>query len=119
MAGVTVTGSIRHTVRNESEEFAKKVGLRIPEGGALGDALPAFRDTYIEAMRAFQRGEIKGRMVTWTLPFLVRHTAFHTLDHAWEMEDGPHGRARRLRGSRRAYGRSMTRPSGTRWAPSA
>jgi hypothetical protein len=26
-------------------------------------------------------------MRSWTLPFLVRHTAFHTLDHAWEMED--------------------------------
>ena len=22
-----------------------------------------------------------------TLPFLIRHSAFHTLDHAWEMED--------------------------------
>ena len=26
-------------------------------------------------------------MLTSTLPFLVRHSAFHTLDHAWEMED--------------------------------
>jgi len=24
---------------------------------------------------------------TWPLRFLIRHTAFHTLDHAWEMED--------------------------------
>jgi len=78
---------IRHTVRTESEDFAKRVGLRIPEGGALGDALPAYRDAYVEAMGAFQRGEIEGRMITWTLPFLVRHTAFHTMDHAWEMED--------------------------------
>jgi len=78
---------IRHTVRTESEDFAKRVGLRIPEGGALGDALPAYRDAYVEAMRAFQRGEIEGRMITWTLPFLVRHTGFHTMDHAWEMED--------------------------------
>ena len=37
---------IRHTIRAESEDFAKKVGLRIAEGAA-----------------------------------------YHTLDHAWEMED--------------------------------
>jgi len=23
----------------------------------------------------------------WTTPLLLRHTAFHVLDHAWEMED--------------------------------
>jgi hypothetical protein len=22
-----------------------------------------------------------------TLPYLIRHCAFHNLDHAWEMED--------------------------------
>jgi hypothetical protein len=22
-----------------------------------------------------------------SLPYLIRHSAFHTLDHAWEMED--------------------------------
>ena len=78
---------IRHTIRTESEDMARKVGLRIPEGGALGDALPGYRDDYVAAMRAYQRGDITGRMFTWTLPFLVRHSAFHTLDHAWEMED--------------------------------
>jgi len=26
-------------------------------------------------------------MRSWTLPFLIRHSACHTLDHAWEMED--------------------------------
>ncbi len=23
----------------------------------------------------------------WNLPYLIRHSADHTLDHAWEMED--------------------------------
>lgn len=78
---------IRHTIRTESEDFAKRVGLKVPEGGALGAALPAYRDAYVEAIRGYQRNEVRGRMVTWTLPFLIRHTAFHTLDHAWEMED--------------------------------
>lgn len=79
---------IRHTVRTESEDFARKVGLRIPERGALEPgALAPYRAAYLEAMRAYQRGEISTAMRSWNLPFLVRHTAFHTMDHAWEMED--------------------------------
>jgi hypothetical protein len=79
---------IRHTVRNESEEFAKQVGLRIPERAALTpDGLRQHRENYVEAMRAYNAGEVTRRMRSWTLPFLIRHSAFHTLDHAWEMED--------------------------------
>jgi hypothetical protein len=77
----------RHTIRTESEDFAKRVGLRIPEEAALTPAgLAAHRESYVAAMRAYNGGEGK-RMVSWTLPFLIRHSAFHVLDHAWEMED--------------------------------
>ena len=79
---------IRHTVRTESEDFAKQVGLRIPEGAALTpDGLRRHREAYVAAMRAYNAGEVTRRMRSWTLPFLVRHSAFHVLDHAWEMED--------------------------------
>jgi hypothetical protein len=78
---------IRHTIRTESEDFAKRVGLHIPEEAALTrDGLRQHRETYVAAMRAYNAGEGK-RMRSWTLPFLIRHSAFHTLDHAWEMED--------------------------------
>jgi len=78
---------IRHTIRVESEEFAKRLGLRIPEEGALAPAkLRAYRKKYVETMRAYNRGEGKP-MRSWTLPFLIRHSAFHVMDHAWEMED--------------------------------
>ena len=78
---------IRHTIRTESEDFAKRVGLRIPEGGALTpDGLVAHRESYVAAIRAYNGGEGR-RMVSWTLPFLIRHSAFHVMDHAWEMED--------------------------------
>lgn len=78
---------IRHTIRNESEEFAKRVGLRIPEGGALTpQGLAAHREAYVAAMHAYNRGEGK-RMKSWTLAFLIRHSAYHVMDHAWEMED--------------------------------
>jgi hypothetical protein len=79
---------IRHTIRTESEDFAKQIGLRIPEEAALTpDGLRQHRETYVAAMRAYNAGEIAKRMRSWTLPFLIRHSAFHTLDHAWEMED--------------------------------
>jgi hypothetical protein len=79
---------ISHTIRIESEDFATRVGLRIPEGAALPpDGLRQHRETYVAAMRAYNAGEFERRMKSWTLPFLIRHSAFHTLDHAWEMED--------------------------------
>lgn len=79
---------IRHTIRSESEDFAKQVGLRIPEEAALTpDGLRQHRETYVAAMAAYNAGEVARRMRSWTLPYLIRHSAFHTLDHAWEMED--------------------------------
>ena len=78
---------VRHTIRNESENFAKRVGLRIPEGAALTpDGLRTHREAYVAAMCAYNAGEGK-RMRSWTLPFLIRHSAYHVMDHAWEMED--------------------------------
>ncbi len=79
---------IRHTIRTESEDFAKQVGLRIPEEAALTpEGLREHRRSYLEAIRAYNAGKVDRKMRSWTLPFLIRHSAFHTLDHAWEMED--------------------------------
>jgi hypothetical protein len=79
---------IRHTIRTESEDFAKQVGLRIPEEAALSpEGLRQHRESYVAAMRAYNAGEVERRMRSWTLAFLIRHSAYHTLDHAWEMED--------------------------------
>jgi hypothetical protein len=78
---------VRHTIRTESEDFAKRVGLRIPEEAALTpEGLRSHRREYIEAMRAYNAGEGR-RMRNWNLPFLIRHSAYHVMDHAWEMED--------------------------------
>lgn len=78
---------VRHTIRTESEDFAKRLGIRIPEEAALTPAgLREHRERYVEAMRTYNAGEGK-RMRSWTLAFLIRHSAFHVMDHAWEMED--------------------------------
>ncbi|GCE07044.1 hypothetical protein [Dictyobacter aurantiacus] len=76
---------VDHTIRVE-QEWAKKVGVPIPQDAMLIDeGLQAYRDAYRDAIRAFHS---EGKMArTWPLRYLIRHTAFHTLDHAWEMED--------------------------------
>jgi hypothetical protein len=79
---------VRHVVRNESEDFARQVGLRRAEGEALSpEGLRRHREEYVAAMHAYNAGEVPWRMRSWTLAFLIRHSAYHTLDHAWEMED--------------------------------
>ena len=78
----------RHTIRTESEDFAKQVGLKIPEEAALTpDGLRQHRESYVEAMRAYNAGKTEKRMRSWTLPYLIRHSAYHTLDHSWEDKD--------------------------------
>ncbi len=76
---------VGHTIRAE-QDWAKKVGVPMPPEDAPVDAdLQARRDAYCGAIRAFHA---EGKMArTWPLRYLIRHTAFHTLDHAWEMED--------------------------------
>ena len=77
---------VRHTIRVESEDFAKRLGLRIEGGTLMPKGLRDYRERYVATMRAYNAGEGK-RMRSWNLPFLIRHSAFHAMDHAWEMED--------------------------------
>jgi hypothetical protein len=50
-----------------------------------GEGLGAHRDAYCDAFRSFHAEGQTAR--SWPLRFLIRHTAFQTPDHAWEMED--------------------------------
>ncbi len=76
---------VRHTVATE-QDWAKKLGVLTPQSAMPTDeGLNAYRDAYCHAIRAFHA---QGKMArTWPLRYLIRHTAYHTLDHAWEMED--------------------------------
>lgn len=80
---------VRHVMRVESLDFASGVGLRYAEETApiAAAARKPYRDAYVEAIRDYNAGRVEKRMRSRTLPFLIRHSAFHTLDHAWEMED--------------------------------
>ena len=76
---------VRHTLGTE-QDFAGKLGLRTLDGADLtGEGLKAHRDAYCNAIREYHA---EGKLArTWPLRYLIRHTAYHTLDHAWEMED--------------------------------
>jgi hypothetical protein len=76
---------VRHTLGAELD-WAKKLGIHTPLEAMLTDeGLNAYRDDFCTAIRTFHA---EGKLArTWPLRFLIRHTAFHTMDHAWEMED--------------------------------
>jgi hypothetical protein len=69
------------------QDWAKKVGVRTPHDAVVTDdeGLTSYRDAYCAAIRTWHQEAKKAR--NWPLRFLVRHTAYHTMDHAWEMED--------------------------------
>jgi hypothetical protein len=76
---------VQHTLGAE-QDWAAKLGVSAPEGALLTSAgLSAYRDAYCAAIWACHAAGKPAR--TWPLRYLIRHTAFHTLDHAWEMED--------------------------------
>lgn len=79
---------VRHTFAAE-QDWAKGVGVLTPDGAMLTDeGLRAHRDAYCHAIRDYHsQGKWAGKMAKWPLRYLIRHTAFHTLDHSWEMED--------------------------------
>jgi hypothetical protein len=78
-------GIVRHLVANE-RDWAKGLGVHTPDDALLtGEGLNAHRAAYCQAIREYHaQGKLAGK---WPLRYLIRHTAYHTLDHAWEMED--------------------------------
>ncbi len=76
---------VRHTLAAELD-WARKVGVNSSwEAVQTDKGLAAHRKAYCDGIRLCHA---EGRLARkWPLRYLVRHTAFHTLDHAWEMED--------------------------------
>ncbi|MEM7800360.1 MAG: hypothetical protein AAF633_14285 [Chloroflexota bacterium] len=79
---------VRHTFAAE-QQWGKKIGVLTPDGAMLSETgLKAHRDAYCHAIRDYHsQGKPAGKVAKWPLRYLIRHTAFHTMDHAWEMED--------------------------------
>ena len=77
---------VSHTLGVE-QDWGKGLGLEAPPDPMLsGGELNSYHDAYCDAIRAFHGdGKMAGK---WPLKYLIRHTAYHTLDGAWQMEDG-------------------------------
>lgn len=77
---------VQHTLYCEAD-WAKGLGLIVPfESVDSAEGLQAHRTNYLAAFRAHHaEGKKAGRKST--LRYLIRHSAYHMLDHAWEMED--------------------------------
>jgi hypothetical protein len=77
---------IRHVNGAEIDEFAPKVGVKVPlETRDDAAALLAYREAFIEGIREHHARGASAR--SWALQFLIRRCAWHMLDHAWELED--------------------------------
>jgi hypothetical protein len=77
---------VRHVLAVEGGDFSKRVKAKSEvEDLRTRKGLTQHRDRFVEAMRAWYReGKPLGK---WTIPYLLRHTAYHALDHTWEMQD--------------------------------
>jgi hypothetical protein len=76
---------IRHIFANE-RDWAKLLALDLPEDAMLtAKGRAKHRNAYVRAIRQYNAAGKSAR--SWRLQFLLRHTAYHVMDHAWEMED--------------------------------
>ena len=79
---------IRHALGWERADLARRVGVVVdPIVPPTPEELGSHRDEYVAALRTYNA---EGRMAggrNWTIALLLRHSAYHVLDHAWEMED--------------------------------
>jgi hypothetical protein len=77
---------VQHVNNVEISDFARRVGVNTPlEAQQDPDSLHAYREAFCDAIREYNaRGAPAGK---WTVQFVLRHSAYHVLDHAWEMED--------------------------------
>lgn len=77
---------VHHVYGSERHNWSPKVEVRTEPGVMLtADGLAAHRQGFLDAIRAYNAG---GRLARkWPIQFLIRRTAQHVVDHAWELED--------------------------------
>lgn len=79
---------VRHALGWERADLAKRVGVVVdPIVPPTPDGFSSHRDEFVAALRTYNAEGRMARGRNWTIALLLRHTAYHVLDHAWEMED--------------------------------
>ena len=76
---------VRHVLFTEHDWVPRDRPQEAQEALLTEEGLKAHREGYCNAIRELQSQNKTARK--WPLRYMIRHTAFHTLDHAWEMED--------------------------------
>ena len=77
---------VRHVYASERHNFWRKVAIREPDELRLTpEELADLRERYVAAIREYHaEGQLARK---WPLRFLIRRTAQHAMDHAWELKD--------------------------------
>lgn len=77
---------VRHVYGTEPDQMSRKIEVRTPLDVVLTpDGRAAHRLAYLDAIRAYNTEGKPAR--SWSIQFLIRRTAYHVMDHAWELED--------------------------------
>ena len=77
---------VRHIYASERHNFWRKVAIREEDGVRLTpEELADLRERYVAAIREYHADDRPARK--WPLRFLIRRTAQHAMEHAWEIED--------------------------------
>ena len=80
-------------VRDAEVAYLSKLGSRAPAADEEDPSAPMalLRAAFVDALAAVSRGEPVANpsrtQALWPARYTVRRTAWHTLDHAWELED--------------------------------
>ncbi len=84
---------IREHVKGADGGYTNAVGGRVSGGEATDSA--TVQGAFVDAVRARARGEVPDRGprggVRWPARYAIRRSAWHALDHAWEIEDRAKG----------------------------
>lgn len=79
---------VRHVINNERHDLAMRVGVvPTPDEVLPPELVGTHREAFVAALRDHNAQGKLARGRNWTIALLLRHTAYHVLDHAWEMED--------------------------------
>lgn len=86
--GRELDGILRHVLEAEAG-YLNQLGGKLPKE-QIGELEPT-RQAILETLAASARGEIPSKGprggLRWSPRYFVRRAAWHTLDHAWEIED--------------------------------
>jgi hypothetical protein len=83
---------VRHVLGGDAG-YLSSLGWKVvqDETADLSDELERTRKAILEGLKAAVQGEIPRRGprggLRWTPRYFVRRSAWHVLDHAWEIED--------------------------------